>query len=353
MAKESKVAVVGGGIVGLVAALHLCEEPGVVVTLYDPAPGLGATHAAAGMLAPTAELRPAEAAGYRLQLRAIPAWRETLKLLALPESTLHESGTLYVGWDASDRRLLEQFETVAKQHDAQVSRVDRVHDEELFAGIHQNIVSGLFLPGDSWLDPDLVVETLVSTLKGKGVDIRYELVNSCSAEGVLTSDKSASQYDAVLLATGSAQLTDKFPAVVSAVRPVRGITVHVDSHHHAPGPMVRAFVRGRDFYAVNRGEGKFVIGASSEERSELGIEVGELERLLRDAAEVLPFLETAVIGELRRGLRPTSESNDPFLERVRDTKVIYSSGHSRHGVTLAPVTASETVELVKDILHEN
>lgn len=50
----SDVAVVGGGVIGLACAWRLAQR-GASVTIFDPAPGAGASHAAAGMLAPVTE----------------------------------------------------------------------------------------------------------------------------------------------------------------------------------------------------------------------------------------------------------------------------------------------------------
>ncbi|MGH3275855.1 MAG: FAD-dependent oxidoreductase, partial [Streptosporangiaceae bacterium] len=46
--------VVGGGVIGLAIAWRAAQQ-GLRVTVADPAPGGGATHAAAGMLSPVAE----------------------------------------------------------------------------------------------------------------------------------------------------------------------------------------------------------------------------------------------------------------------------------------------------------
>src|ERR1700692_2082127 len=61
--------VVGGGIVGLTSAWRLARH-GCQVTLMDPAPGRGATWAAAGMIAPSAEISPGEQANFELQRHA-------------------------------------------------------------------------------------------------------------------------------------------------------------------------------------------------------------------------------------------------------------------------------------------
>ena len=79
-------------------------------------------------------------------------------------------------------------------------------------------------------------------------------------------------------------------------------------------PMIRSFVRGNTFYMVSRPGGYNVLGASSEERLEAGAQVGEVQRLLRDALDVVPALETATVVENRGGKRPASDDLRPFFE---------------------------------------
>ncbi|MBO0824299.1 MAG: FAD-binding oxidoreductase, partial [Actinobacteria bacterium] len=48
---ETDVLVIGGGVIGLAIGWRAAEQ-GLQVLIADPEPGLGATHAAAGMLTP-------------------------------------------------------------------------------------------------------------------------------------------------------------------------------------------------------------------------------------------------------------------------------------------------------------
>src|SRR5271170_181612 len=66
--------VVGGGVIGLTSAFQLARG-GWAVTLFDPSPGRGATWAAAGMIAPIAEIGPGEETNYELQSGALAGWR--------------------------------------------------------------------------------------------------------------------------------------------------------------------------------------------------------------------------------------------------------------------------------------
>jgi glycine oxidase len=112
---------------------------------------------------------------------------------------------------------------------------------------------------------------------------------------------------------------------------------------------VRAFVRGHTFYMVSRPGGYNVLGATSEERSERVLQAGELQRLLRDALDVVPELETATILEHRIGLRPASTDLRPFFEPLQTKGWAWSSGHYRHGVTLAPLAAQWAVSFVESL----
>jgi glycine/D-amino acid oxidase-like deaminating enzyme len=132
-----------------------------------------------------------------------------------------------------------------------------------------------------------------------------------------------------------------------AVRPIHGITVRVRGIDRSTQPMIRSFVRGATFYMVSRPGGYNVLGASSEERLESGAQVGEVQRLLRDALDVVPALETAVILETREGNRPASDDLRPFFEVLDGGRWAWSSGHFRHGVTLAPLAANEALRFVE------
>jgi glycine oxidase len=65
--------IVGGGVVGLSIAWRLARE-GRAVTVVDPAPGRGASYAAAGMLAPVSEVSYTERPLLRLGVASLRRW---------------------------------------------------------------------------------------------------------------------------------------------------------------------------------------------------------------------------------------------------------------------------------------
>jgi glycine oxidase len=342
--------VVGGGVIGTTSAYRLARA-GWTVTLIDPAPGAGASWAAAGMVAPTAEIEPGEKENFTLQRHALVAWRDLaseLETLTGDVVTLHETGTLLVGYDAGDRRLVEQFARVAASFGATPRRVGRGDDG--FRDVSARVTDGLVLDGDAWIDPDAAMSALSHANEGLGVSVVRQRVLEATTHGpevALCTEDATYRGRVGVLATGASGPPPGLKNhAVHVVRPVRGMTVRLQGVDRSCQPTLRAFVRGRPLYLVSRPGGYCILGASSEEKGELGIEVGELQRLLRDALDLVPSLESATLLETRQGLRPASTDLRPFLERV-EQRWIWAAGHYRHGVTLAPLAAADVLDFAE------
>ncbi|MCU1363950.1 MAG: hypothetical protein JWM55_1778 [Acidimicrobiaceae bacterium] len=345
---------VGGGIIGATSAFRLATE-GWRVTLYDPEPGSGATYAAAGMIAPTAEIAPGEEENYRLQCGALGAWRELARSLydVTGETlTIVEHGTLLVGFDASDRRLVAQYEAVATSYGVRSHRVTRATHPDYFQHVSPRVSEGLYLEGDAWLDPDHAMSLLTLAHEALGVSLVREEVVLAGVDNSrveVTTTERRGLGDIGVLATGARALPGGVAQRADhVVRPVRGMTVRVQGVDRSAQPTLRAFVRGRPLYLVSRPGGYGVLGASSDEQRELVVEAGELQRLLRDALDIIPSLESAALVETRQGLRPASRSLSPFVE-VIDGRWAWLSGHYRHGVTLAPLAANEALSFARSV----
>jgi glycine oxidase len=166
-------------------------------------------------------------------------------------------------------------------------------------------------------------------------------------EGVRLTDGSMRHAGQVVLATGawSGALAGLDDSASVPVRPVKGQILRLRDPAGA-GLLTRA-VRGRGVYIVPRDDGRYVVGATMEERGfELSATAGGAYELLRDAHELVPGVAEFQLEQVCVGLRPGTPDNAPLIGRSAHGGPIWACGHFRNGILLAPLTA----ELVAGVL---
>jgi glycine oxidase len=93
-------------------------------------------------------------------------------------------------------------------------------------------------------------------------------------------------------------------------------------------------------YLVPRGDGRYVLGATMEERGfDVTVTAGPIHDLLRDAIEMVPGVREFMIDEVVAGIRPGTPDNAPLIGAGALEGLYWATGHHRHGILLAPVTA--------------
>ena len=99
-------------------------------------------------------------------------------------------------------------------------------------------------------------------------------------------------------------------------------------------------VRFTGGYLVPRGDGRYVLGATMEERGfDTSVTAGAVFELLRDAFELLPSVTELVIDELSAGLRPATPTTRRPSARVRSPACTGPPGTSATAILLTPITA--------------
>ena len=331
----TRVVVLGGGIVGLACADELVRA-GHDVVVCDPAPGRGATHAAAGMLAPAGEAWFGEEALLRLGLDSLdrwPGWAASLEVRSGIDVDLRHTGTLLVGADRDDLVEIRRTAAFLASHGLPVLDLDRAALREREPTLSDRVLGGVLLPADRHVDPRRVTAALLAVLGNRVVRQRA----APTSDGVCLQDGSLLVADVVVHATGTA-----FPA---QVRPVRGEVVRVRSSE-PPRHVLRARVHGERVYVVPRSDGEVVIGATEEEHAGRGEPLptlGGVARLLESARSLVPGLATAELVAVVARDRPGTPDNGPLLGPLPATggsRHIAATGHHRGGVLLAPVTAA-------------
>jgi glycine oxidase len=189
----------------------------------------------------------------------------------------------------------------------------------------------LHLPDDHVVDPRLVCAALARAAGDAGAVLRA---------GVEVDDLEALPAQQVVVAAGpwSGAFGDE-----ARVRPVKGQSLRL---RDPAGPgLVERVVRWDGGYLAPRGDGRYVLGATSEERGfDTAMTGGGVYELLRDASELVPGVLDLEVEEVLAGLRPGTPDNAPILGRsAADPRIVWATGHYRNGVLLAPVTADIVV----------
>lgn len=352
---RSDVVVVGGGVIGLAIAWR-CLQRGAGVTVLDPAPGSGATHTAAGMLAPVSELHFGEQALLALTVESAaryPSFAAELTEAATLDVGYRRTGTLVAAWDGADLAELRTLRDFAQSLGYATELLTGRELRQLEPALAGGLPGGLFAPDDHQVDNRMLHTALLTAVVGEGGLVQHRSVASVltsgdRALGVVLDGGDAHEADRIVLAAGawSAGFCDQ--AGLPPVHPVKGQTLRLTTGDpQALRHVVRGSVRGSAVYVVPRADGRLVVGASSEEAGfDVSSRAGAVYELLRDAQSLLPMLGEAELTEISTGLRPGTPDNAPLLGRTALDGLLVATGHYRNGILLTPVTADAMAHLV-------
>lgn len=313
-----RVEVVGAGIVGLAVADEL-QRRGHAVAVVDPRPARGASYAAAGMLSPSSEVWHGEEDVLRLGTASLACWPAFAQRLGVE---LRAGGTLLVGYDGGDLQQVERQVALLDACGLRAEVLDRAGVVEREPALAR-VAGGVLLPDEASVDPRAVCRALLGRVRvtpepSGGADVR-------------------------VIATGAV-----LPAPWTAlVRGVRGEILRLRSDD-PPTRTVRGWAAGEPVYLVSRGDGRVVLGATSEEHAgDPVVTGGGVLRLLAAARALWPALDRAELVECVARDRPASPDGLPLIGPAGAAGVVLAAGHHRHGVLLAPLTA----QLVADHLE--
>ncbi|MCH6159804.1 glycine oxidase ThiO [Streptomyces marispadix] len=356
------VAVVGGGVIGLVIAWRAAQR-GLATTVVDPEPGGGAARVAAGMLAPVTELHYGEEALLALNLASAaryPDFAAELEEASGQEIGYRSCGTLAVALDSDDRAHLRELHALQSRCGLDSQWLTGRECRRLEPMLSPSVRGGLRVDGDHQADPRRLATALLLACERAGVAFRRATAvrltaTAGRANGVVLDDGTGVEAGQTVLATGSwASRLEGVPReLLPPVRPVKGQVLRLRMPS-ASGPggdflsrTVRAIVRGGQIYLVPRANGELVIGATSEELGwDTTVTAGGVYELLRDAHELAPGVTELPLTETAAGLRPASPDNAPLLGPTALTGLHLATGHYRNGVLLTPVTGDAMGELL-------
>jgi len=362
----SDVLIIGGGVIGLSIGWRAAQR-GLAVTIADPRPGQGATHAAAGMLTPVAEAAYAEREIFALgeeSLRRYPDFIGELQDVTGLPTGFRQAGTLQVAYDSDDLALLAEMRVLQESFGVRLEQLSARDCREAEPMLDPSVRGGLLASGDGSVDPRLLAVALEQAATGTGARLVRQAVTElrCAGgrvTGARLRDDSLLSAQWVVLAAGweSGALPGLPAGMAPPVRPVKGQIIRLRTSPAAksddlpPGLLrrtVRGSVRGSSVYLVPRDSGELVIGATQEELgADITVTAGGIWELLRDARALVPGITELELQDAVAGLRPGTPDNAPLIGPSELPGLVLATGHFRAGVLLAPVTADTVADFLR------
>ncbi len=342
-------------MIGLAIAWRAAQR-GMRVAVFEREEfGAGSSRIAAGMIAPISEARATEQPLLALNLRSSHAYGAFAAEIAEASGMdpgYVACGTIAVARDADDAEALQRELVMRQGLGLPVRRLLPSEARRLEPGLAPTVRLALDVPDDHAIDPRALAPALVAAAARAGVELHagrrvQEVIRSTDRiGGLMLEDAERVSAEQVVIAAGV--WSDAVGGIPEGARvPVRPVKGQIMRLHDPAGPglLSRALRIQGGPYVVPRGDGRYVLGATVEERGfDTLVTAGPLFDMLRDAIEALPGLSELVIDELIAGLRPATPDNAPAIGPSSLRGLHWAVGHYRHGILLAPVTAEIAVD---------
>jgi glycine oxidase len=315
----TSISVIGAGIAGAWQAL-LFAQSGHRVTLHersDAAMTQSTSHWAGGMLAPYCEAETSEPVIVRLGLRSLKLWRDFF-----PQTPFN--GSLVVA-HARDRADFERFARMTSGH----QRLDAQGIGEIEPSLEGRFREGLFYADEGHVEPRKILPELHARIRAAGGAIRFD------------SEVEPDEIDGTVIDCRGLAARDK----QSELRGVKGELILIETDEVELSRPVRLIHPRFPLYVIPRGQGRFMLGATSLETESVGVSVRSALELLGAAYSVHPAFAEARILEFGAGLRPAYPDNLPRIA-IKNEKIAVN-GLYRHGFLLAPALAELTLGYVE------
>lgn len=329
----SRVAVVGGGVIGCAIAERLSRGGHQVTLLERDELGSKASGAAAGELSPSARPGDAESLALFPELVARIETDSAMSVEYRVQQGLHPAFT-------------DDEAAALKQSPGRW--LDSAELRKLEPALSQDAL-GAVLVEHAHLTPPRFVRALARAAAAHGAEIR---------EGTPAAGFDIQRGEALAIRTPTGQLVADWFVIAAGpwtrevastagldvdVRPQRGQLAALD-----PGSLVlRRSVFWSGGYLVPKGDGAIIAGGTEEDSGfDARPTVAGIASLLDFARRLTPELASATIQRTWAGLRPVTRDGVPIVAISDVSNLIIATGHHRKGILLAPAAAATVASLI-------
>lgn len=349
------VVILGGGIIGCALGWELARRGQSVAVVERGAIGAEASKAAAGILSAQMDLeRPGPFFELcQMSRRMYGGWVKALQRVSRVPVGYHLDGILYLACTKEDAERMDRRGRWQRKRGLRVERWSRQEVRRREPNVDGPIKAGFFFPREAQVDNVALMEALAVCCRRAGV----ALLERTTAVRVLTRRRRGGR---AVVGVQTSRGIVRAPVVVNclgswaplmgvlprpSIAPARGQMLAFD----APKGLFRHVVMAEQAYGVQRKSGRLIVGSTVEL-------VGYDRRVtLEGMAKILSGFRALVGGEVLdrcafvecwAGLRPYSQDRLPILGATPIEGLLVAAGHFRHGILLAPVTATLMAELI-------
>lgn len=356
---STDIAIIGAGVIGLGIGWELLQR-GRTVTIFErDRVGSGASTAAAGMLAPAAELDFEESDLLELELDSLeryPAFADRLEERSGIDVDYRTEGTLVVGLERDHTDALGHIHARRRELGVDAEQMSADRARELEPGLAPSMHSAIHCPSDHQVDPVRLVDALEEAFLAEGgtivehteiAEVRIEE----GAEAVVSDAGNLCRAEEIVVAAGvHAGAIGGIPStVLPEIRPVRGQMLSVEL---GEPPLTSHVLRVPDparqnVYLAPKSDGRLLVGATSEERGfDPNLTAGGVFELLRGAYRAVPGIYDHDVLDAWTGFRPVTLDNEPVVGPTEIESLWLAVGHGRSGILLTPVTSEGLAEAI-------
>lgn len=335
-ARQDRIVVAGGGIIGSSIAYHLAWRGAQVTLVEKERPAAGATDKSFAWINSTFSKQPRSY--YELNRLSMDAYRYLQREL---------DGELQIQWGGSlewygDPKRAEELRNEVRRHQAWGYATHLVDEEEL-RRLEQRLTPGPLLAAsyseqEGTLEPTDAVEVYLKKARQLGARVEYpcEVIGLDIRQGRLRAVRTTKgDFEADVFVVACGVDTPRVAAMGGIrvpLKPSPGVLAHT-----APQPRLLGRVAlAPGAHMKQNLDGRIVTGAGFGGSATTDASREQGERILREAARFLPPLKDAQLERVTLGWRPLPADDYPIVGFTTACPNIYVTvTHS--GVTLSPL----------------
>jgi len=346
------VIVLGGGIIGAATAEELARKGKRVCLIERGTVGCESSKAAAGILAAQMDL---EAPGPLFELcqasrRMYGRWVRHLERQSGLSVDYHEDGILYLALTARGEREMDARQRWQLRRGLKVERCSPREVRRREPNALGTVEAGFFFPTEAQLDNVKLMEALAVACRNSGVavlertTVRKLLIRRTRVVGVRT-NRQTLRAPIVVNCLGSWASEGGPPSLKPPVVPAKGQILAFD----APKRLLRHILMSEVGYGVQRRTGELIVGSTVEFVGfDRHVTLEGMHHILSGFRRMVKpeALNRTIFRSSWAGLRPCGKDRLPILGATPIEGLYVATGHFRHGILLAPITARLLTELI-------